>query len=149
VTIDELKAKNINAETLIWSEDLVTWTKAKDVAELKDWFPTPSSIPPPVGRPAQSAAGSFNPNTQRPPKTYLVEAIITTILCCWPLGIPSIVYASRVERKFYEGDIQGSEEASANAKKWMLINLGACILLWIAYFAIFGVALFGTLWNDI
>lgn len=86
-------------------------------------------------------------NYQRPPKTYLLESILTTIFCCWPLGIPSIIYASRVEKKFYAGDIVGAEEDSANAKKWMIINVIACVALWIAYLAFFGLAIFGSLMN--
>ncbi|HMR17878.1 MAG TPA: CD225/dispanin family protein [Sphingobacterium sp.] len=142
VSLEELIAKNIGPDTLVWSEDLVTWTKAKEVAELRYLFATTPPTSPLVSQPPPTPAGSFEKNTQRPPKTYLIESILTTIFCCWPLGIPSIIYASRVEKKFYAGDIEGAEADSANARKWMIINLIACVVLWIAYFAVFGFAFF-------
>lgn len=144
ISLEELKTKNINAETLIWSEDLVTWTKARDIAELKDLFDQSSSAPPLAPPVSPHYSANFDTSIQRPPKTYLIEAILTTIFCCWPLGIPAIVYASRVEKKFYAGDIQGAEADSANAKRWMIINLVACVIVWIAYFGIFGLALLGA-----
>ncbi|GGH20961.1 DUF4339 domain-containing protein [Sphingobacterium alkalisoli] len=152
-TLEELRVKDIGPDTLVWTEELVTWTRAGEVPELRsilaDYVPPPPSIPRPDN--FQSANTPYTssqlstPNYQRPPKTYLVETVLTTIFCCWPLGIPAIIYASRVEKKFYAGDIIGAEADSANAKKWMLINIGASVLLWIGYFGIFGLAIFAGL----
>src|SRR5690606_11267512 len=152
ISLEELRTKNINPDTLIWTEELVTWKKAKEIPELQDLFRNISNPPPPsqFGGTQHYSGQSQQGNTQnfqRPPKTYLLESILTTIFCCWPLGIPSIIYASRVEKKFYAGDIAGAEEDSANAKKWMIVNLIACVVLWIAYFGFFGLAIFGGLIN--
>lgn len=150
-TIEELSTKGITADTYVWTEGLPSWIPARQAPELaaiiqagdQPYFTAGSQPPPPqfpnAGRPmyAQTAG--------RPPKTYLLETILTTIFCCWPLGIPSIIYASRVEKKYYAGDLAGAEEDSANAKKWMWINLGACLVLWVLYFVIFGFAMFGAL----
>lgn len=152
-TLEELSAKNIGPNTLIWTEDLVTWTKAGEVPELRSILKNDPINPPfiPRSEEFQSATQQYTSsqsspaNYQRPPKTYLVETILTTIFCCWPLGIPAIIYAARVEKKFYAGDIIGAETDSANAKKWMLINIGASVLLWIGYFGIFGLAIFAGL----
>lgn len=140
-SLEELKSKDINSETLIWSEDLVTWKKAEEVAELKELFAFSTK---PVLPPSSPHTTAFDPVLQRPPKTYLIESILTMFFCCLPLGIVSCVYASRVEKKFYSGDIQGSEEASANAKRWLLINIGVSAVLILGYFAVFALAIFGA-----
>ncbi|MBE8722148.1 CD225/dispanin family protein [Sphingobacterium pedocola] len=152
-TLEELSLKNIGPDTLIWTEELITWKKAQEIPELGSILKSATSFPPTIPQPENihsetshpPFSSSSTPNYQRPPKTYLIETILTTIFCCWPLGIPAIIYASRVEKKFYAGDILGAETDSANAKKWMLINIGACILIWIAYFGIFGLAIFAGL----
>lgn len=61
---------------------------------------------------------------QVPPKSWLVESILVTLFCCLPFGIAGIVNASRVESRFYAGDVEAANRASANAKKWTLWALG-------------------------
>jgi hypothetical protein len=55
---------------------------------------------------------------------YLVFAILVTILCCLPAGIPAIVYAAQVNGKLQAGDIAGAQLASKNAKMWCIISAG-------------------------
>jgi hypothetical protein len=55
---------------------------------------------------------------------YLVFAILVTILCCPPAGIPAIVYAAQVNGKLQAGDIAGAQLASKNAKMWCIISAG-------------------------
>ena len=74
-----------------------------------------------------------NENNQKPPKTYLVESILITLFCCWPLGIPAIINAAKVESKFYAGDINGANEASKKAKKWATWSFGLTLVLLIPY----------------
>lgn len=153
VTLEELRMKRITANTLIWTEDLVTWTKAQDLPELRDLFIDNATLQRPILTESPSAqpippnfsGNTVNPNYSKPPKTYLVESIITTILCCWLFGIPAIIYASRVEKKFYAGDIVGAERDSKNAKKWILINLIACASIWLLMIGIFGLGLFASI----
>src|ERR1700752_1056491 len=56
---------------------------------------------------------------------YLVFAILTTVFCCLPTGIPAIVYAAQVNGKLQAGDIAGAQLASKNAKMWCWISAGA------------------------
>ncbi|WP_374014138.1 CD225/dispanin family protein [Pseudoxanthomonas koreensis] len=56
----------------------------------------------------------------QPIPTHLVWAILSTLLCCWPLGVVSIVYACRVDRHRAEGDLDGALEASRKAGLWAL-----------------------------
>jgi hypothetical protein len=75
---------------------------------------------------------------QKPPKTWLTESILATILCCLPLGIVGILNATKVEAKFNAGDIEGAMKASADAAKWTKIAAiagGAVLLIYIIMMA--------------
>ncbi|WP_127844821.1 CD225/dispanin family protein [Psychroflexus aestuariivivens] len=80
---------------------------------------------------------SQNYNPKAPPPNYLAFAIITTILCCLPAGIVSIVYASEVNRKWMSQDYEGAYRASQNAKTWAIVSAvsfaGIFILIFIFY----------------
>jgi Interferon-induced transmembrane protein len=55
---------------------------------------------------------------------HLTEAILVTLCCCVPFGIPAIVYAAQVSGKVAAGDIQGALESSRKAKMWSWIGFG-------------------------
>jgi Interferon-induced transmembrane protein len=55
-----------------------------------------------------------------PPNNYLLPAILT-ILCCWPLAIPAIVFAAQVNSKYNAGDLAGAAESSRRARLFTLI----------------------------
>ena len=54
----------------------------------------------------------------------LVQAILVTIFCCVPFGIPAIVFAAQVNSKLEGGDYTGAVEASKKAKMWCWIAFG-------------------------
>ena len=64
---------------------------------------------------------------------YLVFAILVTVLCCLPAGIPAIVFAAQVNGKLQAGDVAGAQAASKNAKMWCWIALGAGIAVFLIY----------------
>ena len=76
-------------------------------------------------------------NVNKPPlpPNHLVMAILTTIFCCWPLGIPAIIFATQVNSKYIAGDYAGAAAASGNAKMWSLFALGAGALIALLYVA--------------
>lgn len=76
---------------------------------------------------------------QLPPPNYLVWAILTTILCCLPFGIVSIVFSSQVNTKWSAGDFEGAKTASKNAKTWAWVSFFAAlagVLIWIILLAL-------------
>lgn len=76
------------------------------------------SSPPPSG-------GASNiPN-------YLIPAILATVLCCLPVGVASIIFATQVNSKLESGDVAGAMEASRKAKMFMFIAVGAGLLVWV------------------
>ncbi len=80
--------------------------------------------PPPMGGPVGS-----------PPPNNLVLAIIS-LLCCWPIGIPAVIFAAQVNGKWASGDQAGAVEASAKAKKFAIIALVLGIVASIIYFLV-------------
>jgi hypothetical protein len=64
---------------------------------------------------------------------YLVYAILTTVFCCLPTGIPAIIYASQVNTKLQLGDVAGAQASSNNAKMWCWISLGLGLLTFVGY----------------
>ena len=55
---------------------------------------------------------------------YLWQAIVCTVCCCIPLGIPAIVYSAQVNTKVAQGDLAGARESSKNARMWCWIAFG-------------------------
>ena len=66
-------------------------------------------------------------------QNYLVFAILATVFCCLPLGIPAIVYAAQVNGKLQAGDLAGAQLASKNAKMWCLISAGVGLAIGLLY----------------
>jgi len=76
-----------------------------------------AATPLPVTGTVMPPAGTTVPN-------YLVFAILTTVFCCIPTGIPAIIYAARVNEKLARGDYAGAQAASNNAKIWCWVSFG-------------------------
>src|ERR1041384_290179 len=72
---------------------------------------------------------------------YLIPAIISA-LCCFPLGIISIIFAAQVNSKVAAGDTAGALDASKKAKMFSYIFIGLGLAGWICYF-IFGAGIVG------
>jgi len=84
---------------------------------------------------------------QKKPKNWLVESILTTIFCCLPFGVAGIIFASRVDAAYKQGDLVGAEEASKQAGKWtkiaFFLGIAVCVLMFLAIIG-FGIT-FGIL----
>jgi Interferon-induced transmembrane protein len=65
----------------------------------------------------------------QPPPNYLIPAILVTILCCLPLGVVSIVFATQVNSKYQAGDLTGAQEASKKAKLFAMISAGVGVVV--------------------
>lgn len=83
-------------------------------------------------------------NNQKAPQNYLVFAILSTILCCLPAGVVSIVFAAKVNTLYAEGKYDEAVSASKKAKTWAIVSLVLALVFWILYFAFFA-ALFASM----
>jgi hypothetical protein len=95
--------------------------------------------------PLQSSSTPLGP----PPKNWLVESILVTILCCLIPGIVAIVYATQVNTKWNNGDYEGARRASRDAGLWTKISffIGLGLLVLGILLSIMGVG-FGTYFMD-
>ncbi len=103
--------------------------------------PGGGSTPPPsgggydggnYGAPPPPAGGYGGAPAGPPPSNNLVMAILG-LLCCWPLGIPAVVFAAQVNGKWNAGDQAGAIEAAAKAKKFATIALVLGVIATIFY----------------
>jgi hypothetical protein len=80
--------------------------------------PPPGNYPPPP----PPSGGAFPPpqGGGAPPPNYLVWAILTTLFCCLPLGIVSIVKSTQVSGLWAQGRPAEAQKAADDAKKWAM-----------------------------
>jgi predicted secreted protein len=100
---------------------------------MSDYGSTP---PPPPPSPSYGGQG-----VGTPPPNYLVWAILTTIFCCLPLGVVSIVFSTQVNSKWALGDVAGAQDASGKAKKFAIWSAIAWAILVVLYLIALAVGL--------
>lgn len=76
------------------------------------------------------------------PESNLVWAILCTVLCCLPLGVVSIIYASKVDGCYATGRYAEAVDNSQKALKWAKIGAIISAIFWILYI-IFYIAIIG------
>lgn len=110
----------IRPDSLVWHEGMADW---KPLSEAEPGL-APEVVPP---SPAGAEAAAPAAGAPLPPGTvpnHLVGAILSTVCCCVPFGIPAIVYAAKVNGLLATGDLKGAQEASKSANTWMWIAFG-------------------------
>jgi hypothetical protein len=143
-SLEDVRSKLANgefrADDLGWTEGMSDW---KPLGQLiPGVLPSFTAPPPPphVRAEPHAAPGAPYPATTRSgypgpkPANSLVGAILVTLFCCLPFGIPAIIYASQVDSKYQSGDHDGAIVAAANAKKWMWIGFWVGLLPMAAWF---------------
>ena len=142
-TIEELKRYNLTTDTLVWAEGMNDWTPAGQVPVLRSLFPfDPPSVPQDKNDPFRennnnygNNSGYQNPPSGPKPKNWLVESILVLLFCCWPLAIPAIIAASKVDSTYATGNYQGALDASDNARKWVIASFVVGLVANILVFA--------------
>jgi hypothetical protein len=134
-----IRGNRVNGQTMAQKTGETDWKPLSSFPELTAQF---ASAPPPL-------PGSLAPS---PPfvagiasagvPTYLVPAILCTLLCCLPLGVPALVYAAKVGNKLAAGDIAGAQIASRNARTWCWVAFGVGVL-----WNIIAAIMFGAFWK--
>ena len=99
-------------------------------------FPPPPPPMPPMG---QGAGGWAQPPGEKP-SNNLALAILSTILCCLPLGIVSIVYAAKVDGHWMAGRYAEAADASRKAKSWAIASIISIVVVSVL-FVLFAVVL--------
>lgn len=112
--------------------------------------PVPTGPTPRISPATPNATASYspqnaqaaNPATQQPgtaptmPPTYLVWAVVMTILCCTIPGIVAIIYSAQVTSKYHQGDFDGAARSSRQAEIWIIVSFVLGVLsatLWLPF----------------
>lgn len=147
---DEADLENIQFDetTPMWHEGLPDWVPAVRIAAAKTILER-RMAPQPMPDIYQTGAETVivedkqpevykveidpQPETVRPiqpaddrrvkPDNYLAWAIVSTILCCVPLGAVAIYFAAQVNTRFAAGDSAGAEKASERAQLWIILAI--------------------------
>lgn len=83
-----------------------------------------------------------------PPDNNLVWAILCTVLCCLPLGIVSIIKATKVKELWALGDYAGAQKAANDAKKWAIWGAAISAIFLVLYVLFFVVIGFGGAFSE-
>lgn len=89
-------------------------------------MPASSAMPPPAPQPVSSQAsyssGQHASDSHKPakPDNNLIYGILSTLLCCLPLGIMSIVSANKVDNLYAQGQYAEAQAAADQAKKYAI-----------------------------
>jgi Interferon-induced transmembrane protein/GYF domain 2 len=148
ITEAELRSKiafgEVSATDMVWKDGMPDWLQAGKVEGFSLSAPSLTSTPPIPG--TQMSSPYTPPSFQAMPlqggaeiPNYLWQSIVVTIFCCWPFGIPAIVYAAKVDGLKARGDIPNALVASSNAKKWCIISLavwGVFIVIYLIFIAV-------------
>lgn len=83
-----------------------------------------------------------NQNKPSKPDSNMLWAILCTVVCCLPLGIVSIISASKVDGLYMSGDYEGAQEAADKAMKYAKIGAISGLAVGVLYiiFVALGVA---------
>lgn len=144
VEASELVRYGLTPSTLVWREGLQDWIPASSepglAAYLAPAAATPPTPPQPVAQPYNRPAPNQQFHNPQPsmskPDTYLVWAILSTLLCCMPFGIVSIVYACKVNGLWDQGKYDEAQKAANNAKNWAMASAGCGLFIFVFYFII-------------
>ena len=71
---------------------------------------------------------------------HMVKGILTTLCCCLPLGIVSIIKAAEVNKKVASGDIDGAIQSAEGANKWANIGIIVALASWVISIIFFIIA---------
>lgn len=148
-----LRSLGVTADTMVWKKGMEQWVKASLVPELRpilisEPVDTPPTPPSASQRPATYETGSYNKDEnssggtnaasaysagtanqtkQAKPNNNLIFAIVTTVMCCLPLGGVAIYYAIQSDSAYNAGDLQAAEANGKSARNWSIagVVLGA------------------------
>lgn len=90
----------------------------------------PAATPPPPPLQTLPLHGPPAGAPGLPPQNYMWLGVLSTLFCCFALGIPSIVFAAQVNSKWRAGDIAGAQVSAKRARTYGLVSVGVGVVFW-------------------
>ena len=133
--VESLLANGLTPDTLVWCSGMPGWQKAIEVPEVAVLFAQQPQYQQPQYQQPQYAQPQYGYGNLPPrPDNNMVWAILSTILCCLPLGIVAIIKASNVNSLYDRGDYAGAEAAAKSAKSWAMWGALSGVIIVVLYF---------------
>lgn len=105
-----------------------------------DGPPPSADEPPPSGNEPAPAGNESDPPSFEPmaaafrPATADVDNNMTmsvvSVVLCWPLAIPAVLHALRVNQLLQQGDEEGARAAAAQSRRWSRLALLVGLVGW-------------------
>lgn len=156
ITLEELLTF-VQRDTMIWHPGMSDWKPASEVEEIAPHLGSSNTScnNVPVDTYNESNTNKYitnhngysynSSNDSNKPNNYLVWSILLTLLCCMPFGVVSIIYSTKVDRCWKQGDNVGAQEASDNCKKFLIWG---AIIGFIINLLYFGLNIASLRWNQ-
>ncbi|MAS96424.1 MAG: hypothetical protein CMO55_24815 [Verrucomicrobiales bacterium] len=139
--IELYNSGQVKGTDLVWNDTMTDWVAYQSVPELGG-APAASSPVAPVDTPTSTTAAAAAAPLATAPQpaasgekvpNYLWQSIVCLILCCLPLAIPALIFATKVNPALEAGDIAAAKDASAKAKMWCWISFGVGLVVQLLY----------------
>lgn len=84
------------------------------------------------------------------PNNHLLLAILTTIFCCLPFGIVSIIYSAKTDDAWNDGNSDAAVSYSRKARNFALWGIFSIVILFVLYVALIvaGISVWGDLFDE-
>lgn len=89
------------------------------------------------GQPGYGPGPGYGMPAAPPPDNNLVWAILSTVLCCLPLGIVSIIKANQVNTLWAQGQYDAARQSADEAKKWAMWSAISTVILYVIIIVIY------------
>ena len=149
----DLVANGMTADTMVWTQGMAQWLPAGQVPELAIYLQQSATGGAGVNYAAPQYYGNdylangaqpqqHQPYSYAPPENYLTKAILVTIFCFFPVGIPAIIHAALANGHYRNGNQAEAERCNRLAKKFIKIAfwIGIGYLILVLIYVIFVVS---------
>lgn len=86
---------------------------------------TPAATPQPSTPTSSPSSPSATSSPNGKPENNMIWAVLSTVLCCVPIGIYAIICANKVDELYNAGNVEEANKQAAEAKKWAIIGAAA------------------------
>lgn len=148
--VDLFSKGEVKSSDLVWNESMTDWIPFGNVPALSSSGSAPvESAVPAAAAATTTAAATGTPNVTSstlPPAgagadipNYLWQSIVCMVLCCLPLAIPALIFATKVKPAVEMGKLDEARDASKKAKMWCWIAFGVGLVVQVLYLGLIAV----------